>query len=274
MAYRYTNTDKWRDEWFIELKPLEKLMFMYLSDNCDTAGFYELSTRRLIADLHFTEGEVKQSLKGIEKAYVLSRDRHVLFLKNYCKHQKNIPLNPLNNAHIGIIKCVNEYQPKFAFDLIKIINKDAKTPINKVKNEGLRSPYGNGNVFNIDFFNFWSLYGKKVGNKSACEKKWNNLKHETQKKIISVLPDWKKQFTEIQYQPYAETFLNNKRWEDEIIIPEEKKIKAEFPDYYDKTFEGKLSPKDCGRYWVHLRDCGLVPKKDNQQTIVGWTKQI
>lgn len=272
MAYRFTNPDKWKDEWFIELKPIEKLMFMYLSDNCDSAGFYELSTRRMMADLHFNEMEVKSSIKAIEKAYVLSRCKHILFLKNYCKHQKNIPLNPNNNAHLGILKKVLEYQPKFAFDLIKIINKDAKPLKIKVKNEGLRSPYGNGNIDNIDFDNFWSLYGKKIGNKYACEKKWNKLKIEIQRKIIEILPEWKKQFDEIQFQPYPETFLNNNRWEDEIILPEIKKIKAEFPDFYDKNFEGKLSPKDCGRYWTHLREMGLIAKKDNQQTVVDWVK--
>ena len=48
MAYRLTDTAKWDDPWFIELKPNEKLLFNYLCDNCDTAGFYELSMKNFL----------------------------------------------------------------------------------------------------------------------------------------------------------------------------------------------------------------------------------
>lgn len=68
----------------------------------------------------------------------------------------------------------------------------------------------------IQFDVFWNLYNKKVGSKSKCEKKWNNLNLETQKKIIDTLPTFLKSITDKQYQPYAETYLNQERWNDEI----------------------------------------------------------
>ena len=43
MAYRFTDTNKWHDAWFSSLKPLEKLLFNYLCDNCDIAGFIEIN---------------------------------------------------------------------------------------------------------------------------------------------------------------------------------------------------------------------------------------
>ncbi len=42
MATRFTETNKWKDKWFRSLDPLEKVLFIYLIDNCDNAGFIEI----------------------------------------------------------------------------------------------------------------------------------------------------------------------------------------------------------------------------------------
>jgi hypothetical protein len=60
------------------------------------------------------------------------------------------------------------------------------------------------------------LYDKKIGNKNKVEKKWIKLSDETRQKIIDTLPAFKKQISDKAYQPFAETYLNNERWNDEI----------------------------------------------------------
>jgi hypothetical protein len=69
---------------------------------------------------------------------------------------------------------------------------------------------------NIQFNVFWNLYNKKIGNKDKCNTKWNKLTNEERQKIINTLPIWITQFKDKQFQPYPETYLNNKRWNDEI----------------------------------------------------------
>lgn len=71
----------------------------------------------------------------------------------------------------------------------------------------------------IEFENFWNLYDKKVGDKKSVCKKWDALKLEVQNQILAILPLWKDQFTDKQFQPFPETFLNQQRWNDEIIYP-------------------------------------------------------
>lgn len=113
MAYRYSDTLKWQDEWFVDLTTIEKLLFLYLYDNCDIAGFFELSYRKISFDLGCKEDQIKGALEGLNKGVFISDDGKCLLVKNFIKHQKNLPLNPENKAHIGILKRVSLYIPKF-----------------------------------------------------------------------------------------------------------------------------------------------------------------
>jgi hypothetical protein len=110
---------------------------------------------------------------------------------------------------------------------------------------------GNVNGNKISFGEFWDLYDKKVGDRQKCEKKWNTLSLAVQEKIIAFLPEFKKTITDKQFQPYPQTFLNGKRWEDEIQIPAgtEKKFKCEasnslgfyYPMLTEKEFQEKVA---------------------------------
>ena len=85
------------------------------------------------------------------------------------------------------------------------------------KNDKKNKEGKEGKETNADFDLFWNLYDKKTGDKNGCIKKWDRLKPETQTKILSILPEWKTQFSDKQFQPYPATFLNQERWNDEII---------------------------------------------------------
>lgn len=114
MAYRFSDTLKWQDEWFVDLSSIEKLLFLYLYDNCDLAGFLELSYRKISFDLSCKEEQIKGAIKGLDRGIYLSDDGRCLLLKNFIKHQKNLPINPENKAHLGILKRINLYINKFS----------------------------------------------------------------------------------------------------------------------------------------------------------------
>lgn len=69
------------------------------------------------------------------------------------------------------------------------------------------------------FDDFWSHYPKRVG-KQEARKAWGKIpgveKHSVE--IILSVEQWKlnPQWSDPQFIPYPATFLNNKRWEDEI----------------------------------------------------------
>lgn len=137
MSYRNTLQEKWSDSWFSELHKDSKYLFLYLIDNCDIAGFVEYSPKKWAYDTGLTAEEIRGALEGLGRGLAGALDGSVYFIKNFCKHQNNFPLNPLNNAHYGIFKRFFYYSNKF--NNIKIIK------IIRGATEGLKSPTGKSN---------------------------------------------------------------------------------------------------------------------------------
>ena len=234
MAYRFTNTDKWNDSWFYELDLRQKAVFLYLCDLCDIAGFYEINCKRMAQDIGMSDADVKGALKGLYSRIIYSVDGKYLFLRNFIKHQKNFPLNENNPAHKGIIKLLTEKLQLFNF---QIIEDYFKSPFN-APSKGLEWGIGNSNSNkdkkedkggmgekeerkeSISFENFWDLYDKKVGEKTKIQKKWEKLHDSERLAIIEYLPKYKTSQPNKKYRKNPETFLNNKSWNDEIIITE------------------------------------------------------
>jgi len=93
--------------------------------------------------------------------------------------------------------------------------KESKVKERKVKESKVKERKEEKSI-NIPFTSFRDLYNRKVWDKNACEKKWEKLKPEEREKIINTLPDRLHQFSDKQFQPHPETYLNQKRWNDEI----------------------------------------------------------
>ena len=41
MSKRFTDTDKWHKQWFRKLKPIEKVAWFYITENCDNVGVWD-----------------------------------------------------------------------------------------------------------------------------------------------------------------------------------------------------------------------------------------
>ena len=78
------------------------------------------------------------------------------------------------------------------------------------------------NLEDISFVSFYKLYPRKVG-RVAAERGFRKLSKKEKQLAIDGLNDyikyWKAHETEKQFIPHPSTFINQKRWEDEIEIP-------------------------------------------------------
>ena len=155
MPIKFTNTKKWDDVWFSELTMEGKVMFVYLCDMCDIAGFLEINER--LIRFHTGIEDVRGAVASLSKS-VIYRDGYIWIMK-YIKHQKNLPLNPSNNAHKGIISSMSDRIKSFPeiFDVLpeqdSLTLKESLTTRGYVApSEGLVSPIGKGigNVINTD----------------------------------------------------------------------------------------------------------------------------
>lgn len=73
----------------------------------------------------------------------------------------------------------------------------------------------NVNDINISFDVFWNLYNKKINSKD-CENKWKKLTNVERQKIIDTLPNFLNSIKDKTFQPHPLTYLNQKRWNDEV----------------------------------------------------------
>ena len=81
----------------------------------------------------------------------------------------------------------------------------------------------------IEFDVFWGQYKRKVGDKRDCNRKWDKLSYEEQKKIIETLPNFFLSISDKKFYPYPATYLNQRRWEDEpTVLPNKVDTKAVF----------------------------------------------
>lgn len=236
-SYRFTFTGKWEDAWFLSLKPNSKLLFNFMCDNCDTAGFIEINTKLWAPRLGFNEATTKGALEGLKRGLIYSASGDCAYLRTFLKHQKNLPLNPEKNmCHRGIIKCFENYKYKFQIEDIDQFIEGAL--------KGLQSPYGIGKGNSSgsgtekrevserekqaieEFEKFRSQY---PGSKRGFEPEFDNFKkkYKNWKEITPLLlPNLQQQIlwrAELKakgvFVPIwknMQTYLNNQCWTEEI----------------------------------------------------------
>ncbi len=74
-------------------------------------------------------------------------------------------------------------------------------------------------ILDVTFDGFWNLYDHKVGNKARCEKAWNALRDNEKVACLQKVPvysKWIKQQPGTMIKVYPETFITQRRWENEF----------------------------------------------------------
>jgi hypothetical protein len=222
MGYRLTDADKWKDGWFRKLKANEKLLFLYFIDNCNLAGFLEIDYEMISFVTGMSEDEILGAVQGLNRGCFVVDGW--LWIKNFLKHQKNLPLNPENNAHKHIINLVQEQSERFKdvpeFNEFLGANKGLLSPPGK----GKGNSKGKGNV-NAEYFEiFWEKYPRKENRKKSLESFAKIAPDELLLGKMLAAIDTQKETRQWKqgYIPHASTWLNQKRFEDELDKPPDK----------------------------------------------------
>jgi hypothetical protein len=86
----------------------------------------------------------------------------------------------------------------------------------------------------MKFENFWSQYPKKVG-KLTAKRSWEKLSLDNQQKALEAIIEhrkyWVAKGTDWEFIPHASTWLNQERFEDELVIEQKENKRPPLPWY-------------------------------------------
>ena len=89
--YRQIHTQIWRDNWFLDLEPDEKLMFIYLfsNDSTNLAGLYEIHERVIQLETGLDKARIEEILKRFEREGKVHYQDGVVWMVNMKKYHSN-----------------------------------------------------------------------------------------------------------------------------------------------------------------------------------------
>ena len=89
--YRQIHTQIWRDNWFLDLEPDEKLLFIYLfsNDNSNLAGLYELHEKIIALETGLVQERIDEIIAKFEAAGKVYYRDHVVYITNMQKYHSN-----------------------------------------------------------------------------------------------------------------------------------------------------------------------------------------
>ena len=115
MAKRFTDTDIWEQDWFIDLPNKYKLFWNYLKDKCDNVGIWRPNkgiAQRIIGEpINFDEF---LTFINIEKVRVILLPTGRWFLRDFFIFQYGDKFSPTSSVHKGALKTLlqNGIHPK------------------------------------------------------------------------------------------------------------------------------------------------------------------
>jgi len=106
MSKRFTDTNKWDDEWFLELSPESKLFYGYILDKCDHAGVWKVNFKlaNFLTGKKYNKDKILTEFSS--RIHVIS-DEYWL-IRKFIDFQYGA-LSENNNAHKGVLKILNKF---------------------------------------------------------------------------------------------------------------------------------------------------------------------
>ena len=85
-----------------------------------------------------------------------------------------------------------------------------------------------------NFDEFWMIYPRKIG-KLTAKRSWEKLSQENQQKALEAIVEhrkyWVAKGTDWEFIPHASTWLNQERFEDELVIEQKENKRPPLPWY-------------------------------------------
>lgn len=206
--------------WQTKLPQQSKLLACYLRRfmNSERDMAYP-SYARIIEETGMARSTVAKYLEVLESEGWLVRDsgfkgKNTIYYASYPKLIEQNSKLPASTPHELLSK-----QGSTPHELSSTPDELSSTPREHELDNKQDNELDNNNIY-VHFDEFWSLYPRKT-NRKAAETLFNKMK-VTNDVFVKISQHLRVAFlnTQKQYIPHATTYLNNERWNDEVIQSE------------------------------------------------------
>lgn len=228
---RMVSTAFWSDNYVANLDPVEKLLFLYLLTNerSTLAGIYELPIKIMAVETGIDVFMVEKILGRFEDEEKIKYHDGWVAVKNFLKHHEHgspTVQKGINDA----IKSAPEWAREFVGKGIDTLSPSASAlssssaSVIQIREEDDSGEKEKKERTNLDGFQtFWELYPRHE-DKANASAEWRKLSKDDREAVFADLPSRKtsKAWTKDggEFVLLAKTYLKNRRWEDEIALPE------------------------------------------------------
>lgn len=201
---------------FMEMPPTSQLLYFHLAMEADDDGFVS-SPKKVMKTVGSAEDDYKIL---IAKRFIIPFESGVCVIKHWLIHnfirndRYSVTQYVKEKELLQIDKATSKYQLKKPGMTLGI--PDVIPMVDPGKDRLGKDRLGKDTLPDFDIF--WESYPLKVG-KEAAKKSFSKIPQNLYPTIMEALEKQKSSgiWKEAQYTPHASTWLNQKRWEDEVI---------------------------------------------------------
>lgn len=222
MAKRFTDTELWDKEWFMNLSCKQKCLVKYVRDKADLSGIW--SPNWILANSYIGEVVSEKELLEIDGGRQFKKSGGKIICVGFIEFQYG-KLSEKSPVHRKILNLLQQHKIPYQYPINRVQEEEEDKEEEKVmvKEEEKEKHF---EILEIQeeaqlyptFEDFWNEYDKKVGEKGKLKSKWDKLRQEEKEKIMGYIPDYKLSQPDKKYRQNPETFFNNKSWNNELIF--------------------------------------------------------
>jgi hypothetical protein len=226
MSKRFIDTGIFDDDWFMDLSKDAKLLWLFLITKCDHAGILKLNEKlcKVQTDIKDLDTVIKQLGNRLVRV-----NDHLYFIPKFIEFQyPGFPKSKVKQQE-SAVEILRKYGLFDNGNITVTEQLDNSYDNDNDNDNGIGIVNGNGNELNVPFEKFWNIYDKKE-DRQKCQIRWNNLTDKEREICIESLPAYILSTPDKQYRKNPATYLNNKSWENEIIIAKSKDLAGQMVD--------------------------------------------
>lgn len=110
MAKRFSSTEIWKEDWFLDMPNEYKLFWFYMLSNCDHAGLFKVNLRSFnnLLEVKVNEQKVLE-LFNHEKARIRIISLKLWLIEDFFYFQYGGIINKKNKMHVSVLEIYNKH---------------------------------------------------------------------------------------------------------------------------------------------------------------------